>query len=164
MPSNQLIVLMGPAGCGKSTIGAALSSKTGWPLIEGDDYHPDANVKKMTQNVALNDDDRVAWLDALMTAISSYENDRLILACSALTPYVQSRLREDSGRAVKFILLDVPKAMLAERLNNRSGHFMSASLLDSQLNDLTLPANAIQLTGNAPINQVIKSALAALDP
>jgi len=164
MPSSQLIVLMGPAGCGKSTIGAALSSKTGWPLIEGDDYHPDANVKKMTQNVALNDDDRVAWLDALMAAISSYESDRLILACSALTPYVQSRLREDSGRAVKFILLDVPKAMLAERLNNRSGHFMSASLLDSQLNDLTLPANAIQLTGNAPINQVIKSALAALDP
>lgn len=138
----QIYVIMGPAGSGKSTIAHNVSQLTGWPMIEADAFHPEENVEKQRSGVPLTDADRAAWLDHLVEHINSRNDDNLVFACSALTPYVQGRLQNDLQSACIWILLDVPKAELSRRLKARTHHFMPASLLDDQLAALAPPANA----------------------
>ena len=160
---QKLIVLMGPSGCGKSTIGAALSKHRDWSMVEGDDYHPQANKDKMAAGIALTDDDRKEWLASLKTAIARLDHDTAILACSALTPYVQSALKTGTSRSVKFVFLDVPKDDLSQRLQIRSDHFMPSSLLSSQLDALDVPQGAIRIAANNPVHQIIDNILTALE-
>jgi len=154
-----LIVLMGPSGCGKSTLAAEMARQTSADIvasdmIEADDHHPPANTAKMATGTPLSDTDRIAWLNALTASIRASEAPVVWLACSALSPYVQTRLREETGRAVRFVLLDVPKDVLRERIERRSNHYMPASLLDSQIEALDIPDDAFQLSADQPLDEL----------
>jgi gluconokinase len=155
------IVIMGVSGCGKSTVGQAMSKETGIPFFDADDYHPQENIDKMSVGIPLTDTDRMPWLDILGSLIKEQQNiDGIILACSALKKSYRNIL--NLSGTVKFIYLDVSKEELIRRLDSRKGHYMPVSLLDSQMNTLELSDEVIQVDGNLPINQLLKHILTAL--
>ena len=131
---------MGVTGCGKTTIGELLSSKTGIPFHDADHFHPEANINKMRDGIALNDDDRTPWLEVLANLLSkcSVENG-CILACSALKDKYRKILANNIQERIYWIHLEGNFEILKERLKNRKGHFMNADLLQSQLNILEVP-------------------------
>ena len=146
---RDLVIIMGVAGSGKTSIAEALSKAEGWPFVEADDYHSAANKEKMASGTPLTDADRADWVRSLCKTLTDMPEDRVVLACSALTPYVQTGLREQSGRTCLFVLLDVPKDELARRISSRADHFMPVSLLDSQLAALVPPEDVIRVDGMA---------------
>ena len=159
----QLIVVMGPSGCGKSTLASAYAAGCGARFVEADDHHPAANIAKMAGGQPLTDADRIAWLDALLPALEAGEETRVVLACSALTPFVQSRLRDGAHRAVTFVDCALPEAVLARRLEQRQGHFMPPGLLASQLAALSLPDDALILDADAAPDIVLQRLTALLE-
>ena len=161
-PCRELIVVMGPSGCGKSTIGRLLADSLRHPFIEGDDHHPAANKRKLASGRPLTDEDREAWVDGLAQECRARPQRSLVLACSALTKYVQSRLRAESERRVCFVLLDVPRSELVQRLEIREGHFMPAALADSQLSALVPPADALRIDATPDAAAVVSMLCAAL--
>jgi gluconokinase len=137
-----VIVLMGPSGAGKTTIGRRLADALGWPLRDGDDYHPPENVARMRAGVPLTDADRAPWLAALAALVAdAVAADRpLLLACSALKrAYREALVPPGPESAVRFVYLRASPALLAERLAARRGHFFGPRLLDSQLAALEEP-------------------------
>ena len=141
------MIIMGVAGSGKSSIAEALSDAEGWPFVEADVHHSAANKEKMASGVPLTDTDRADWVRSMCETLASMPEERVVLACSALTPFVQNGLREHSGRRCLFVLLDVPRDELARRISSRADHFMPVSLLDSQLAALVLPEGVIRFDG-----------------
>jgi gluconokinase len=130
---------MGVSGCGKTSVGKMLASHMGFRFIEGDSRHPDANVEKMTAGIALTDDDRWPWLEALGAELAS-EADTVI-SCSALKKSYRDLLRARAGRPMTFLFLQGSRSTLAARMTGRRGHYMPAALLDSQLATLELPGS-----------------------
>lgn len=132
--TNTHLVVMGVAGCGKSTVGRELAARLGWTLAEGDDFHPVSNIVKMSSGTPLTDDDRWPWLDSI--AAWTAEHDRAgqstVVTCSALRRVYRDRLRRAPGRTL-FVHLVGSQELLAARLAARPGHFMPPSLLPSQL-------------------------------
>ena len=133
-----VLVLMGVSGSGKTTVGAVLAGRLGWDLAEGDDMHPPANVAKMAAGQALTDEDRWPWLERIRGWIDEHLElgQPGIVTCSALKRSYRDVLR---GEHVVFVFLNGPRDQLAGRLAVRQGHFMPASLLDTQLADLEEP-------------------------
>ena len=133
------VVVMGVSGAGKSTIARRLADQLGWDFAEGDDLHPAANVAKMAAGHPLTDADRVPWLEAVASWIDGeIEAGRHgVITCSALKRSYRDRLRRPQ---VLFVYLSVPRTELERRLENRTGHYMPAGLLDSQLETLEPPA------------------------
>jgi len=137
------IVVMGVSGSGKSTLGALLAAKLDCPFLEGDGYHSEANVAKMRDGIALTDEDRWPWLDRLGAAMGEViaEGGIAVAACSSLKRSYRERLAAATGQPIVFILLDAAPGELERRLGNRPGHYMPASLLDSQLRTLERPTD-----------------------
>jgi gluconokinase len=143
-PTNKdmpLIVVMGVAGTGKSTIASGLAERLDVDFIEGDALHPQANVNKMAGGIPLTDADRWPWLEAIGEHI---EAERLagkgvVVSCSALKHVYRDCLRKNVHGRVRFILLDGPRDLISQRMLGRKGHFMPQSLLDSQLATLEKP-------------------------
>lgn len=136
-PGSLRWVVMGVSGSGKSTVGAALANHFTVPFLEGDAYHPVANVTKMTAGIPLDDDDRAGWLDALATEIGQARSEGrgLVLSCSALKRRYRDLLRT-ADPALRFVHLAGPRELIAVRMHGRPGHYMPPSLLDSQLSIL----------------------------
>ncbi|MBL9075488.1 gluconokinase [Tabrizicola sp.] len=134
---TQRIVIMGVSGCGKSSVGAALSGALGIPYRDGDDLHPPANVAKMRVGEALTDADRWPWLDRVAGELAS--GAPLIIGCSALRRSYRDRIRAGVGGPVCFVHLAGSRNVISARMAARSGHFMPASLLDSQFATLEPP-------------------------
>jgi gluconokinase len=134
---STTIVLMGIAGAGKTTVAAALHRALGWPLAEGDDFHPASNVAKMRSGLALDDEDRRPWLAAIAGWIGAQETAArdCIITCSALKVAYREALREGHP-SIWFAHLTAPTDVIASRLDQRVGHFMPPSLLASQLEQL----------------------------
>jgi gluconokinase len=130
-----VVVLMGVAGSGKSTVGALVATRLGWPFQEGDLLHPPANVAKMAAGTPLTDADRAPWLAQVREWIAQHHNG--VITCSALKHTYRDALRDDN---VLFGYLTAPREVLRDRLRTRSGHFMPPALLDSQLADLEPPS------------------------
>jgi gluconokinase len=130
-------VVMGVSGSGKSTIGAALAHTLGVPFIEGDAFHPDRNVAKMSAGVPLNDDDRADWLKALAHEIATAHarGSGIVVSCSALKRRYRDVLRA-AAPGVRFAHLRGERETIAGRMESRVGHYMPPALLDSQLRDL----------------------------
>lgn len=130
-------VVMGVSGCGKSEVGAALAAALQLPFIEGDRFHPAANIGKMSAGIPLTDADREGWLRALQgeLARACTQEGGAVLACSALKRSYRDVLR-GSGCRLRFAHLAGDRALIAERMGARTGHYMPTSLLDSQLRDL----------------------------
>jgi gluconokinase len=160
----RAVVVMGVSGCGKSTLGQALADALGWRFVEGDTLHPPANVAKMAAGVPLDDDDRRPFLEAVAGAIAAEPGRGVVAACSALKRRYRDLLRAQGGRAM-FVLPMLGRAALESRMKTRTGHFMPASLLDSQLAALELPAEdeaAVLVNGEASLADQVAEALAGL--
>lgn len=140
----MILVLMGVSGCGKTTVGKILSEKLGLPFYDGDDFHPEVNIRKMESGEPLSDLDRKPWLHQLADKIKEL-NSRTggIIACSALKKSYRNTLQNRSGAELCFIHLKGPKELIAQRLSERNHHFMPSTLLDSQFEALEEPENAI---------------------
>jgi gluconokinase len=159
----MVIVLMGVSGSGKTTVGIPLAAALGGEFAEGDDYHPPANVEKMRQGIPLDDADRRPWLEALSAEIGRWLADgrTMVLACSALKRSYRAILR--GGRPeVRFVHLKGSAPVLRARLAERRGHYMPASLLDSQLAALEEPQDAIVVTVDRPPAEIVARILSAL--
>lgn len=133
---------MGVSGCGKSTIGRLLAQRLGCEFIEGDAYHPQANVDKMARGEPLTDQDRAPWLAALRARIERVLNapdPRAVLACSALKRAYRRTLVGADDRRFAIIHLTAPPELLRHRMQSRQAHFMPATMLDSQLAILEPP-------------------------
>lgn len=133
-PGSTTVIVMGVSGSGKTTVAEALAERLGWEFAEGDDFHPRANVEKMAAGTPLDDDDRWPWLRSLGEWIDQREATRrsVVVTCSALKRSYRDLLRE--GRpSVWFAHVTADAEVLRERIQARSGHYMPASLLDSQL-------------------------------
>ena len=152
---KRLIVVMGVAGSGKSTVGAALATALGAPFLEGDAFHPPANIEKQASGRPLDNDDRVQWIDNMASAFRNLRDGTIILACSALNDFVRSSLSEKSERDCIWVLLAAPREVLAERLTQRKGHFMPPELLASQLAALQPPRNCIRADATKELAVVI---------
>lgn len=138
-----VILLMGVAGSGKSTVGARLADALGWVFHDGDRYHPAENIAKMTAGIPLDDADRWPWLERLRGLIDEgvATGRPLVLACSALKEGYRALLLDGVAGAL-IVHLTGSEALLAERLSTRSAHFMKPGMLASQLSTLEPPANA----------------------
>jgi gluconokinase len=141
-----IIIVMGVAGAGKSTLGEALAAALGWPFVEGDDFHPAANREKMARGEALDEDDRDPWLARLHRRMAALDGARAdaVVACSALRARYRERLA-DGLRDVRFVFLDGGRETIAQRLRERRNHFMPPALLESQLAALEPPDGAIRV-------------------
>lgn len=133
------IIVMGVAGCGKSSVGTRLAEALSLPYQEGDDLHPQANIAKMSAGTPLNDDDRWPWLDRIGEILADHAESGIVLTCSSLKKVYRDRLRAAAGGRLAFVFLDGSKALLTKRMGNREGHFMPTSLLESQLATLERP-------------------------
>ena|SRR6185437_617749 len=135
-----VIVMMGVSGSGKTTIAKGIAEREGWKLVEGDAFHPPANIAKMKAGTPLNDADRLPWLHAIAAEIDRLraQGESAVVACSALKRVYRDILigaRSD----VVLVYLQGSRALIAERLAARKGHFMPSSLLDSQFAALEEP-------------------------
>lgn len=134
---------MGVSGCGKSTISQLLANKLNLPYFDGDDFHPESNVLKMSKGHPLNDEDRQAWLLALNKLAIEYSPKGAVIACSALKEKYRVTLCESIKDTLEFVYLEGTFDEINERMQARKGHFMPAGLLKSQFETLEPPKNAI---------------------
>jgi len=136
-----LYVIMGVSGAGKSLIGARLARALLVEFVEGDDLHPPDNVRRMAAGIPLTDQNRKSWLVAIAARLRDAKRAGigLVAACSALKRSYRDLLRSSGDAKIQFVYLAGTKALLAERLANRRGHFMPPALLDSQLDTLEEP-------------------------
>ncbi|WP_349897496.1 gluconokinase [Parafrigoribacterium soli] len=134
-PQQPLIVIMGVAGSGKSTVGAMLAERLGVAYVDADDLHPKANVEKMASGHPLNDDDRWPWLAKVGETLQDADGTGLVVACSALKHSYRLAILEKAPRT-RFVDLSGPRDLLQERLRGRKGHYMPPALLDSQIETL----------------------------
>lgn len=133
-----VLILMGVAGSGKTTVGTLLACELGWQFADADDFHPPENKQKISQGVPLTDSDRAPWLAAMRSAILQWDaaGENVVLACSALKRSYRDELRAGD---VRFVLLKGDYALLLERLRQRHGHFADEKILVSQLATLEEP-------------------------
>jgi carbohydrate kinase (thermoresistant glucokinase family) len=160
------LVVMGVSGCGKSTVAAALQGRLGWVMAEGDDFHSEANVAKMRDGIPLTDEDRRPWLEAIAAWTSERDaaGDSTVVTCSALKRSYRDLLRAAPGRT-RFVHLTGSRDLLAQRMRERSGHFMPGSLLDSQLatlEPLQPDEQGVTLDIGVPIDTIVEQALTQL--
>lgn len=135
---SKSIVIMGVAGCGKSSLGAAVAAAESLPLIEGDDFHSPASRDKMSRGIALDDADRAGWLDTLDAQLRAHAGG-VVLTCSALKKGYRERLRA-AAPGLRFVFLELGREAALQRVAARAAsHFFSASLVDSQFATLESP-------------------------
>lgn len=139
---TSLVVVMGVSGSGKTVVGNFLADKLGCLFVDGDDLHPPENVERMRAGQKLDDETRKPWLAAIcQSAESSFtEASSIVIACSALKAKYREQLRSVS-KPVWFVFLNGPQEVIQARMEKRKGHYMPASLLDSQFADLEIPEN-----------------------
>ena len=140
MSKPHILILMGVAGCGKSTIAHLLANELGWPMLEGDEFHSLDNIAKMRAGVPLTDADRQPWLDAIAARLAEWHaaGTSGLLTCSALKRQYRARLVANCPEA-RFVYLRGTPDLIRARLVKRLGHFMPANLLDSQFAALEEP-------------------------
>lgn len=156
------VVVMGVSGSGKSTVGAALAQRLRVPFADADDFHPPANIKKMTAGQPLNDDDRYPWLEAIGEWLAVRCGDGGVMSCSALKRKYRDQLRRHCPEAV-FLHLAGSLEVIGRRQASRPGHFMPASLLASQfetLEPLESDEGGVNIDVDQDIDSIVESYLA----
>ncbi|MFE9996749.1 gluconokinase [Streptomyces avermitilis] len=135
---SPIVLVVGVTGSGKTTVGKAVAEQLGLEFVEGDDFHPAANIAKMTAGHALDDADREPWLRALADRIrhSAAAGEGLVVACSALKRAYRDKLRAAAGPGLWCLYLALDRDTAWDRVSRRTGHFMPAQLVDSQFETL----------------------------
>lgn len=158
-----LVVVMGVSGSGKSTVGAALAQRLGVPFGDADDFHPQANIDKMAAGHPLDDEDRKPWLDAIARWLSDRSGTTGgVVTCSALKRKYRDRILAEAPDAV-FVHLAGSREVIAHRQASRPGHFMPASLLDSQfdtLEDLAATERGVAVEVSQSVDEIVHQAAA----
>jgi gluconokinase len=161
----MIVVLMGVTASGKTTIGRRLAAAEHWEYAEGDDYHSEANKAKMHAGIPLTDEDRAPWLATLHELLQGWHRSGTsgVLACSALKQAYRDQLSDGIPRTVlHFVLLEVPREVLEHRLAERTNHYMSPALLDSQIATLEMPRDAIRVAADQPPDEVVREIITAI--
>lgn len=163
----MILLVMGVAGCGKTTVGKRLAETLGCRFLEGDSFHPPANIEKMSRQVPLQDEDRWPWLDRMAAEIAakSMRGEQAVLACSALKRAYRDRLRRGSSDLGLVYLQGTPDQVRA-RLAARQAHFMPPALLDSQFAALEAPGTEeqpITLDIDAPPEDLVAAIIERLE-
>ena len=158
-------VIMGVAGCGKTSVGEALASRLGWHFEDGDALHPQSSIDKMSAGIPLDDDDRLPWLRLVGERLRDTPPP-VAIGCSALKRIYRDTIRMACGGGVCFIHLAGPRAMIEQRMAARRGHFMPVTLLDSQFAALEPPgpdetALTIDISGTRAA--IVDAIIAALE-
>lgn len=152
----MIVIIMGAAGAGKTTVGRALAGALGWRFLDADDLHPPGNIDKIRSGVALTDEDRAPWLarthEALLQA--SREGADVVLACSALRERYRVTLA-DGLAGVRWVFLDADAALLTARLQHRPGHFAGPRIVNSQLETLEPPHDAFRVRADLPVDVLV---------
>lgn len=156
MQGPHIVIVTGVTGSGKSTVGRALADRLGWRFHEGDDLHTAENIARMRRNEPLDDGHRMPWLLRVRAVVEAAARDRqgAVIACSAL----KQRYRETIAGGVdgvRFVHLTGDPALLRDRLQLRRNHFAGAGLLDSQLEALEPPADALTLDVQLPVDALV---------
>lgn len=167
MTNAGAIVVMGVSGCGKTSVAEGLAATLPAAFIEGDSLHPAENVEKMSKGIPLDDADRWPWLDIIGRALSDAlaQDKSIVISCSALKKVYRDHLRAAAGGKLSFVFLKGSRELLLGRMTARRGHFMPASLLDSQLATLEDPSDepgVVTVDIDAPIAQIVNAALDGL--
>jgi gluconokinase len=150
-----IVLLMGPTGSGKTTVGELLASQLQWEFVDGDNFHPPANIEKMSHGVPLNDRDRAPWLDSIRKAILQWAAERrdVVLACSALKRSYREKLCVDSN--VQPVYLKGSYELLQQRLHSRHGHFAGEQILAGQFADLEEPVDAVTVSVSGKPEEIV---------
>jgi gluconokinase len=159
----MILIVMGVSGSGKTTLAQTLVKLTGWQFAEGDDYHSAGNRHKMASGTPLTDEDRGPWLATLHELIAGWyrSGGDGVLTCSALKQtYRDTLVAGLPADAYRFVLMEAPKELIAERMQARAGHFMPSSLLESQLATLEPPANALHVSAQQSPETAARQVLA----
>ena len=152
---NRVVFVIGVSGCGKTTIGERLADQWGAKFADADDFHPDANVKKMEAGIPLDDDDRAPWLAAINSfAVEQLEEQNLVIACSALKQAYRDRLAESIQSQCEWVLLDGSFDLIKSRMESRD-HFMPPDLLQSQFDILEKPEHGIVVNIDQSIEAIV---------
>ncbi|OGB14447.1 MAG: gluconokinase [Burkholderiales bacterium RIFCSPLOWO2_12_67_14] len=154
-PENGSLVVMGVAGCGKSSLGQLCAEALGLPLLEGDDFHSPSNVSRMRSGTPLSDDDRAAWLDTLAGQLQAHPRG-VVLTCSALRQRYRDRLRA-AAPGLRFVFLDLTQEQARERVAARSAHLFPVSLVASQFTTLEDPSQepgVLRLDATRPLPEL----------
>ncbi len=156
------VVIMGVAGCGKSSVGEGLAARLGVPYRDGDDLHSAVNVEKMRAGVPLTDADRWPWLDTV--AVTLRDKAPIIVGCSALKRAYRDRISAGAGGPVTFVHLAGSRELIAARMAERTGHYMPLSLLDSQFAALEAPGadEGVTVDIGPPVSAIVETILARL--
>jgi gluconokinase len=158
----MIILLMGVAGSGKTTVGRRLAAELGWSFRDADDFHPPANTAKMSAGIPLTDDDRAPWLAAIRAHIDAClaHGENAVVTCSALKESYRRIVVADPAR-VKLVYLNGDFALLRGRLAQRQGHFMKENMLKSQFEALEPPRDALALDTAKPPERLVAEIRAA---
>ena len=158
-----VIIIMGVSGSGKSTIGAGLAKALDIPFYDADDFHPPANIEKMSKGIPLNDDDRLPWLKELARSIQLWEKENgAVLACSALKESYRELLNENSGQ-VEWIYLIGSFDLILNRMQQRTDHFMGAEMLQSQFDTLEVPNYGLQINIDQAPQQILETIIRKME-
>jgi gluconokinase len=158
-----IVLIMGVAGSGKTTIGSKLAAALGWSFRDADDFHPPANIAKMSAGIPLTDEDRAPWLAAIRAHIDAClaRGESAVVTCSALKESYRQAVISDRAR-VKLVYLRGDFALLLQRLHQREGHFMKESMLRSQFEALEPPRDALTLDVAQPPEKLVADIRVAL--
>ncbi|MDE0113214.1 MAG: gluconokinase [Albidovulum sp.] len=160
------LIVMGVAGAGKSTVGLAVAKALRATYFDGDDFHPRANIQKMSEGIPLNDEDRAPWLRTVGETLAK-ANEPTLVGCSALKRRYRDLIRELAGERILFLFLSGSPEIIKERMAGRLGHYMPLSLLDSQFRDLEPPEideNAVIVDVDQPLDHLVDEIVEILSP
>ena len=160
---SRIIILMGVSGSGKSTVGRLLAKDLGWRFYEGDDFHPQSNIQKMTRGIPLTDEDRDDWLAALTKLVSELDQQvqSAVVTCSALKQAYRDTLSRNMSNVI-FVYLKGSYKLILKRIKSRQGHFMKPGLLKSQFDILEEPNQALVVRVSKRPDQLVKQIRDAL--
>ncbi len=157
MTSVNFLIVIGVSGSGKTTVGKKLASRLRWDFYDADNYHPSTNIEKMARGIALTDDDRTPWLNTLAQLINNciIENKPGVLACSALKESYRQSMT-DGNDGIEIVYLKGSHDLIFSRISERAGHYMKPNMLESQINTLEEPQNALVVDVDQPIDQIVE--------